>query len=182
LTLLRAVLRGAVGFSIVSVAAFSIWAFGGKWFKSHGGEPAMDATIATAFVALSGLLLHPLAGGLARFYKVFVPAFLAYAAVWCAAWFALKFGWGEWLGSLAGSAAFALVSAALFRNFRPLPLALLALFVAHSAGYFLGGQLYYGLKSQHHTLAMLGWGAAYGLGFGAGIGAAFFALQKKEAT
>jgi hypothetical protein len=165
----------------VSVAAFSVWAFGGKWFKTHGGDPAMYAAIAAAFAGLSGLLLYPLVRGprsLLRFYKVFVPAFLAYAGAWCAAWLALKFGRGEWLGSLAGSAAFAIVSGLLLGNVRAIVKVAIVLFAAHSAGYFLGGQLYYGIKAQHHTLAMLGWGAIYGLGFGAGIGHAFFTFQR----
>jgi hypothetical protein len=33
----RAMLRGSIGFGFVSLVAFSIWAFGGKWFQAHTG-------------------------------------------------------------------------------------------------------------------------------------------------
>ncbi len=181
MTVRGAVLRGSLGMAAVSVAAFSVWAFAGKGFKGRGGDPAMYATIAAVFLGLTGLLLHPLVAGprsLVRFYKVFIPAFFAYAAAWSAAWFALKFGAGEWLGSLAGCAAFALVAGSILRNLRAFPRAATALFIGHSAGYFLGGPVFYGMKSQ---TGMLLWGLIYGLGFGAGIGYAFFALQKEPA-
>ncbi len=165
-----AVIRGALGFGAVSVAAYSVWAFGGKWFARHGGDAAMYPVIAVVFLALSGLVLHPLAGGVGRFTRAFIPAFVAYAAVWCAAWFLIKKRPGEWVGSLAGSAAFALVAGALLGNLRPWFRATAALAVGHSAGYFLGGELYYATRS---ALGMLGWGLLYGLGFGAGIGYAF---------
>lgn len=170
----RAVLRGALGFGAVSTAAYAVWAFGGKWFGRHGGDAAMYPVIAVVFVTLSGLLLHPLAGGIGRFYKAFVPAFVAYAVVWCAAWFLIKKRPGEWVGSLAGSVVFVLVAGALLGNLRPWLKAAAVLFVGHSAGYFLGGELFYSL---HSTIGMLGWGLLYGLGFGAGIGYAFACLR-----
>lgn len=175
--MIAAMLRGALGFAAVGVAAFSIWAFGGKAFRGHGGEPAMYTVIALAFIGLTGLALHPLVDGprrLLRFYKVFVPAFVAYAAAWCAAWAALKFGLGEWLGSAAGSAAFAGVAGIQLGNRRAIPKAATVLFVGHSIGYFIGGPIFYGMKSTHPQIGMLLWGLLYGLGFGAGIGYVFF--------
>lgn len=175
-----ATVRGALGFAAVSVAAFSVWAFGGKWLRDHGGDPALYAAIAAVFLGLTGALLHPLVRGprsFVRFTRVFVPAFFAYAAGWCMAWFALGLGRGEWLGSLAGSAAFALVAGGMLGNLRAFPRAGGALFVGHSAGYFAGGPLFYAVKSGHAVLGMLGWGLLYGLGFGAGIGYAFFVFQ-----
>jgi hypothetical protein len=165
-----AVLRGALGFAAVSVAAFSVWAFGERLFKPWGGDGAMFPAIAVVFLGLTGLLLHPLAGGAGRFYRAFVPAFFAYAAVWCAAWWLIRKRPGEWVGSAAGSAVFALVAMAILGNLRGWPKAAALLFVGHSAGYFLGGELFYSMKSQ---LGMLLWGLLYGLGFGAGIGYVF---------
>ena len=49
----RAILRGALGFGLVSLIAFSVWAFGGGWFRGRGGEPAMYAAIAAVFVVVS---------------------------------------------------------------------------------------------------------------------------------
>lgn len=169
-----AVLRGALGFAAVSVAAFAVWAFGERWFRPWGGDRAMFPAIAVVFLGLTGLLLHPLAGGVARFYRAFVPAFGAYAAVWCAAWWVIRKRPGEWTGSLAGCLVFALVAGAMLGNARPWLRAAAVLFAGHSAGYFLGGELFYSMKS---TLGMLAWGLLYGLGFGAGIGYAFASFR-----
>ena len=170
-----AVTRGSLGFAAVSVAAFAVWAFAGRRF---GGEMGLYVAIAVVFLAVSGLVLHPLAPEprLRRFYLSFVPAFFVYAAVWCAAWFALRFGWGEWLGSFAGSAAFALVLGATLKSLRPVIKVTLVIFVVHSAGYFLGGEVYYPMGDATGKLL---WGLLYGLGFGAGIGYAYFAFQSK---
>lgn len=178
----RAVARGSLGFAAVSVAAFAVWAFAGRAFKGRSGEVQMYALITVVFLGLSGLVLHPLVRGprpLLRFHKVFLPAFLLYAAAWCAAWFPLRFGRGEWLGSLAGSVVFAAVTGVGLGNLRPLARVAAVLFVAHSAGYFLGGELFYAIRKQAPAPAMLGWGLLYGLGFGAGLGYAFFEFQKE---
>jgi hypothetical protein len=175
--MIRALLRGALGLGVVSVAAFAVWAFGTPWFKQHGGEPALYAGVAAVFAALTGLTLHPLVQGprrLLRFYAVFVPAFLAYTAAWCAIYFKLGRGLGEWLASGGGAAAFAVVACPLLGSPRAIPKATIALFIGHSLGYFLGGPVYYSMKN---ALGQLLWGALYGLGFGAGIGYCFLAAQ-----
>jgi hypothetical protein len=180
--LLPSVLAGALAFAATSIAAFSVWAFGAKWFADHGGELAMYAGCAAVFVLLSGLLLRPLINGPAkvtRIYKTFIPAFLAYAVVWCVAWFVLRDRTGEWLGSAAGSLAFAAVLALMFRNGRALLPVALVVFVLHSAGYFAGGVVYE--EFMHQPPGRLLWGLAYGLGFGAGIGYAYWAVQRRPA-
>jgi hypothetical protein len=194
LMLSGALLRGGIGFAIVSVAGFAVWALGGKWFYAHVGEAGLYASCTIVFLGLSGVLLHPLIVGerkLLCFYKIFVPAFLLYAVAWCACWFALRFGAGEWLGSLTGAAAFAFVLAIAFKNFRALIAVALVLFVLHSAGYFAGDAAYklanaqavqwLGVsKSTAGLIAKLLWGVCYGAGFGAGIGYGFFAMQRRE--
>jgi hypothetical protein len=193
----HAVIRGSVGLGLVSLAAFSVWAFGGRWFQTNSGETGLFGACALVFVAFSGLLLHPLVKGpssLLCFYRVFIPAFLAYAIVWCIAWFAFRFGVGEWLGSLLGSAAFVGVMSWRMRNTRGLIQTSLGLFALNSAGYFLGGkmmhwilgpagsELFSGLsKSGLLVVAKLSWGLLYGFGFGAGIGYAFHAVQNNKA-
>lgn len=177
------VVRGSLGFAAVSLAAYAVWAFAGKWLTQHLKEGGFYAVDAAVFLGLSGLVLHPLVSGpgrVRRFLTAFVPAFLAYAGAWCGAWFALGFGWGEWLGSLGGCFAFALVAGAVLGNLRPLARTTLALFVGHSAGYFLGGPLHYHSGPGYRILGILGWGLLYGLGFGAGIGYAFHAFCRRD--
>jgi hypothetical protein len=171
---------GALGFALTSVAAFSVWAYGAGWFETHGGELAMYSGCTVVFVVLSGLLLHPLVQGqdrVSRIYKTFIPAFLAYAVAWCVAWISMRDRTGEWLGSVAGSVAFAAVLALMFRNGRALLPAAIAVFILHSFGYFAGSALYE--DYMHMPRGRLIWGLVYGLGFGAGIGCAYWAVQRK---
>lgn len=164
-------LRSGFAFTIVSTAAFAVWALGGKWFHHHGGELAMYGACCAVFVLLSGLLLRPALAWrttTAQFYRFFIGAFLAYAVVWCAAWFWLGAGRGEWIASLAGAVAFTSVMAAMSGHWRSFLPASVVMFVAHSAGYFAGEYVCY--TSLHSTGSELAWGALYGLGFGAGIG------------
>lgn len=180
-------LHAALGFSMVSIAAFSVWAFAAPLFRPIGGELTMYAAIAAVFLGLTGLLLAPLADGMGRFYKAFLPAFLLYAIVWCIAWFGLKGRTGEWVGAAAGCLVFTLVSMKILGNTRGWLLAALALFILHTAGYFAGDWAMYDVwlskenlkglakpdKAQAALLGKLTWGMFYGLGFGAGIGCVF---------
>ena len=80
----RWILSGAWRFALVSLIAFSVWAFGGKLFRGIGGEPTMYAAITLVFLGLSGGFLAPLAPGpkrLQSFYALFFPGFIAYAIV-----------------------------------------------------------------------------------------------------
>lgn len=191
----RSILLGSLGFAFVSLVAFSLWAFGGRWFHAHGGDAAMYPAIAIVFLGLTGLVLHRLVRGgrpLARFYGAFVPAFVAYAGVWCLAWFVIKHAPGEWIGSLAGSIVFAAVVMKRMGAKSGFVSAALIVFVAHSLGYFTGGKVMYGIlggccaelfkglsREQIKIAAMLGWGLCYGLGFGAGIGAVLDRAQRR---
>jgi hypothetical protein len=194
--IIQAMVRGSIGFGIVSLAAFSVWAAAGKWFQIHFGEAGLYGACALVFICSSGLLLHQLMlgpGSLLRFYAVFIPAFLAYAVAWCAAWFLLRFGVGEWLGSFLGTAAFAGALGWRFQNYRNILRVSLVLFGFHSAGYFLGGRvmkwilgpagsaMLTGLSRPGlFAVAQLSWGLLYGLGFGAGIGYAFYTVQSSN--
>ena len=189
-------LRGALGFALVSVAAFAVWTFAGRWFHGRGGEGALYASIAGVFVVLTGLLLHPLVRGehrVRRFYAAFGPAFAAYAAVWSVFWFWLKLGAGEWLGALLGSLTFVAIIAWSLGGWPAFVRAAGGFFVLHTAGYFAGGQsmaLLIGLSRQKPVpfldaptlviLAKLSWGLLYGLGFGAGLGYVFALFQKDQ--
>jgi hypothetical protein len=179
--------RGAQSFSVAGFAAFSVWALGGS-IGPLAGEAGIYVGTALVFLVTGVLFLHPLVLGprsIVRFAAAFVPAFLAYAVVWCAAWFTMGFHWGEWIGALAGSVAFAYVAGAILKGL-PSPAAVAILAAGNAAGYFLGGKAMFwvlgeggnGLFAtlsdvQREAAAKLAWGMVYGLGFGAGIGAVF---------
>lgn len=182
-SILRSAVYGGLGLGLVSLAAYSIWAFAPKAAGSEGG---MYALIALVYLAGTGLALRGLLQGenrMRRFYALFLPAFVLYAALWSAAWFMLGGRAGEWLGAAAGTVTMAWM---MWRGLgRPAGFwaGAVALFVLHTAGYFAGSAWMYGLldrgisgweKREVATLAKLGWGLLHGLGFGAGLG---FALE-----
>lgn len=188
------VVRGAISFTVVSLAGFAVWAFAGGWFYRNVGEVGLYAVSSLVFVGLSGFLMHPLllgANRMTRFYTMFVPAFLLYAVVWSACWFIFKAGAGEWLGSLLGCAVFTFVMGKMLTAKGGYWSAIAVLFSAHSAGYFLGGIAYASLRSPPEFLAALSrsqisllakmlWGLFYGVGFGAGIGFVFYRFQRSQ--
>ena len=168
-------LYGASSLGAVSVLAYSIWAF-----KLVRGQAAMYSSIAVVYLLLGGLALSRLVSEPAarkKFPLWFALAFLIYALAWCALWCGLK---GKMMadlwGALAGLAAMTAVWRRVFAaRGEFLFLRLYAgLFVLHSAGYYLGGQ--FDLMFRGPT-GMLLWGAAYGVGFGAGIGYVLWRCQ-----
>lgn len=176
--MIASIIRCAVGFAIVGVASFAVWALGGKVFAPLGGEKAMYAGCTLVFLLLSGALLHPLVNGsksYARFNKAFLPGFFVYALVWSVLWFAYGFGAGEWAASALGSLVFVICCARVLGGWSAVPLAALVLFITHSAGYFVGGEVYY--PSARDMTMKLVWGLCYGFGFGVGMGYTFWALQ-----
>lgn len=176
---LLSTLRGAFGFALVSVCAYSIWAFAPRL---GGSELGMYALIALVFLAGTGLALGGLLRGenrFRRFYAFFLPAFFGYAALWTAAWFLIKGRPGEWTGAAAGTLFFSWIAWRSLRKPDGFVLGAIVLFVLHTAGYFLGSAWMYGTlkagiegweRPEVAAVAKLGWGLFHGLGFGAGIG------------
>jgi hypothetical protein len=189
-------LFGAAGFTFTSLAGFAVWVLWGRWFYRNVGEAGLYLACLIVFLLFAGLLLHPLIGSGSRvkqLYKTFIPAFVAYAVVWSAAWFWQKNPKGEWVGSLLGSVVFALVLKKMLRSSNRILPIILVLFLTHSAGYFAGrysmGWLHKPrpllegfTRAERGKLGMWSWGLFYGLGFGLGIGYAYAALQGQTAT
>lgn len=184
--------RGVVGFTIVSVAGFAPWAVGGHWLYPRIGEAGLYAVCALVFIGLSGLLLHRLIigpGSLSRFYKLFTVSFTAYAVVWIAGWMALRGHAGSLTGLFAGNLVLGWMLTRAFDARSQFAGVVASLFLLNTAGYFLGGWIEGAIVGTKHltllglsrpstvTLAMLLWGVAYGLGFGAGWGIAFHLCQ-----
>jgi hypothetical protein len=129
------------------------------------------------FIFLGGALLSPLvigAGRLWRFQLVFGTAFLLYAVGWVGSYFMLRGVAGEWAGSLLGSILMALVITLAFGVIKTIFALAAVLFVANSAGYFLGDLLNNSVRGK---TGMLLWGLLYGLCLGAGLGLSLFLAQ-----
>jgi hypothetical protein len=161
-----ALIYGAVSFGLVSTLAYTIWAF-----RLVPGTAGLYTTTALVYLGLGGLALSRLVmapGAWKRFPPCFAAVFLAYAAAWCVFWFGLR---GKYQADLWGAAAgLAAVTWLLQRAFGRRDgflIAFLVLLALHSAGYYLGEYLYAAVRG---TTGRLLWGAAHGLGFGAGLG------------
>lgn len=197
-TLGASIMRGTLGFTLVSLAGFVPWAFFGRWFRQpgHGGELGMYVACALVFLVLSGPFMHRLilgAGSLRRFYLLFTPAFTLYSAAWIIGWMALRGHPGSIAGLLAGTGLMGLVLALAFQAGGQALRIIAALFLLNSAGYFIGGWVegwllhlpecrFFSVSlagPQQRVLAMMSWGLFYGIGFGAGLGLAFHLCQEK---
>jgi hypothetical protein len=180
-TLGTSMLRGILGFIIVSVAGFAPWPIFERWVRGRG-EIELYLACTAVFIGLSGLCLHRLIigpGSLSRFYKLFSFAFLAYAIVWVAFWMWLRGNSGVWAGLLAGNIVMGAILAFAFDAQRSAMKIIVALFALNAIGYFAGAWIEGKLISEHRVAAMLLWGACYGAGFGAGLGIAFHICQAR---
>jgi hypothetical protein len=171
-----AMVYGAVSFGVVSVVAYSIWAF-----KLVPGTAGLYSTTAAVYIGLSGLALSRLVrapGSWKRFPFLFALAFLLYAIGWCAFWFGLrgKFHADLW-GAAVGLAAMTLLIRSYFKSNHGFLTLFSVLFATHTLGYTLGDDLYALVRG---TTGRLLWGAAHGLGFGAGLGFLIFRCQRRE--
>lgn len=169
--MIRDILRGSLGLAAVSLAAFSVWAFG----PLKG--PAMFAAVAAVFVVLTGLVLHPLARSPLGFAKAFIPAFVGYAVVWSAIYFNSR---RDYVATAAACAVFTLVLALVLGGRRAWPQAFAVTLATHALGYWLGSVACYQVFN-HDRAGMLAWGLGYGLGFGAGIGYSFHVFIQQSA-
>ncbi len=177
-TLKQSLCYGSVGFCVASIAVFAIVGCGRPWMYRYLGAlgPYLVATF--LFIVLAGGILSRLVvgpGRLLHFYLLFGVAFFSYAAGWVIAYLTLRNPLGELLGSVAGSCLMALVLAAAFKANNSLPKLIPVLFLASSAGYFLGRLFHVAISG---TVGMILFGSSYGLGFGAGLGYALFLVQE----
>jgi hypothetical protein len=173
-------IRGALRFAAASTLVFSTVAFAERWMYQN-------LTIAGAYVVWTALYLivapasfMSMVGDAAKrrlFPLWFNVAFFAYCVLWCAGWFESPNTLGEVIGCIAGSLA--LVGVLVWRGYvgTPLPVAGAVLAICNLIGYFVGG--YLNARFGGPT-GMLVWGALFGAGTGAGIGA-ILTLNTEEA-
>ena len=175
------VLRGVIGFTLVSVAAFSMWPIIDRWFPRMG-EAGLYVACTAVFIGLSGPMLHRLIigpGSLPRFCKLFTLAFIAYVIAWAAFWIWLRSDAGEYAGLLAGTAAMGAILAFAFDARRAAVKIIASLFVLNTAGYLAGAWIEGKLAVWHRLTAIFLWAVCYGAGFGAGLGLAFHFCQAR---
>jgi hypothetical protein len=173
----RSLLIGSFGFCFASLCVFATVAFAERWMYRSLGLSGAYAVWTILFIFLGGALLSPLVigpGRLWRFQLVFGTAFLIYAVGWVASYFTLRGVAGEWAGSLVGSILMALVIAQAFGVMKTFFAQAASLFIANSAGYFLGDLLNNSIGGK---TGMLLWGLLYGLCLGAGLGLSIFLAQ-----
>jgi hypothetical protein len=181
-SLRRSLLTGGLGFCLVSLCVFATVAFAERWMYARLGLYGAYLAWTALFILPGGGVLGSLVVGrrrLPRFYLLFGLAFFAYAAGWVGSYFTLRGAAGEWVGSLAGSLLMGTVLAVGFGVPRSALSLSAALFVAHSAGYFLGSALNDFIGGR---AGMLLWGASYGLCLGAGLGAVLHLVQTRRAA
>jgi hypothetical protein len=173
----RSLLIGSLGFCLASLCVFATVAFAERWMYRNLGLSGAYVVWTVLFILLGGALLSPLVIGpdrLWRFQLLFGTAFLLYAIGWVGSYFTLRGVAGEWVGSLSGSILMALVICFAFGVIKTFFMQAALLFIANSAGYFLGGLLDYAIRGK---TGMILWGVIYGLCLGAGLGLSLFHAQ-----
>jgi hypothetical protein len=181
-TLRRAVILGALGFGLVSLLIFATVAFGERWMYSQFGLIGSYLVWTILFIMLGGGVLGFLVSGrwrLPRFYLLFGMAFFAYAVGWTGAYFSLRGKWGELAGSVIGSMLMGSILAAGFGALGSAVKLSIILFIANSAGYFLGSALN---NLTGGNTGMLLWGCLYGVCLGSGLGAVIHLAQTQPDT
>ena len=145
-------------FTLVSLLAFAVWAFGAPLFSS---EPAMYAACALIFLGLGGPALladsGEISGRQVRFCLSFSLAFLIYAFLWSVSWFSLPTTLGEIVGSSLGLAGFALVYRGIMQHRVSIATATATLFLWHTIGYYAGGFLYAAIQGRGPGAISLDW-------------------------
>ncbi|MDF1739264.1 MAG: hypothetical protein P1U86_08900 [Verrucomicrobiales bacterium] len=171
-------------FTVVSLLAFTFWAFGASLFNH---EWQLYTACAATFLLGGGLSLLPGSGYQSKreatiFIGRFTLGFLAYAVIWSVAWFTFRNTFGEITGSFLGIIAMA----AILGNRKGFPGGFLSgvaiIFLWHTVGYYTGGFLYEMLQNRGTFgvelgttpktvthIARLAWGLGYGAGLGYGL-------------
>lgn len=180
-TLAASMARGMIGFAIVSVAGFLPWPIFDHWFPRLR-EMHLYVACTAIFVGLSGVCLHRLilgSGSLSRFYQLFSLSFVAYAVAWVVLWVVWRDATGSIGGLLAGTAVMGAILGLAFAAPRAMLKVIAALFLLNALGYYAGERLAGKLLVDHRLAAVLLWALCYGMGFGAGLGAAFHFCQEE---
>lgn len=173
----RSIFIGSLGFCLASLCVFATVALAERWMYRTLGLTGAYTAWTALFILLGGTLLSPLVIGPDRWWRfqlLFGTAFLLYAIGWTGSYFALRGVAGEWIGSIAGAVLMGLVISIAFGVMNKFLAISGLLFIANSAGYFLGELLFDSIPGK---TGMILWGLLYGLCLGAGLGLSIFLVQ-----
>ena len=178
-SLQKSIVIGGIGFMLVSLCVFATVAYGERWMYTNLTVLGAYVAWTALFILLGGTVLGSLVvtrWRLPKFFLLFGLAFFLYAAGWVVSYFNLPNAAGEWIGSLVGSVLMAVVFASGFGVMRAVVKLAAVLFVANSAGYFLGAAIWAYAGGE---TGMLLWGVVYGFFLGAGLGAIIHLCQHR---
>ena len=172
-------------FTIVALAAFSVWTFGSRAFSS---EAALYSVCALVFLGFGGLSFVPSSGfatrsDITRFCLRFSAGFVAFSFIWSGLWFTFRDTFGEIAGSFFGFLALlAILRSGAVEKHAGLLLPTAIVFLWYNLGYYTGGLTYKVLQDRGPLgislpfspstivmLARLSWGLFFGLGLGYGL-------------
>jgi len=180
-TLRQTVLVGTLGFMIVGVAAFSLWAFGGKSLGRALGPVGFYSLIALVLFGGGALVLKPIIIGrnLGRFAGAFALGFALLSAAWIVGdQLRLPNRIGEFGGVLIGSVLLAATLVVAYGAWPELARCCVLLTLAHNGGY-LAADLMFSLEALKNQIGMLLWGLIYGAGLGLGVSMALYYCQQE---
>lgn len=157
-----------IGFTLVGVLSFSIWAFFSGKFSSEIG---LYIGCAIVFLVLGGPSLLPYSGKNTHRINphllwLFPIGFLVYAVFWCIGWFMYRNHFGEIMGSAIGIIALCAIFKAGLRYKKGVLEAAAMAFLFYTVFYYLGEKTYQEIGG---LAGKLGWGIGFGAGLGAGL-------------
>jgi hypothetical protein len=176
-TLRQMAVVGTLGFMVVGVTAFSLWAFGGRTL----GPVGFYSLIALVLSGGGALALKPLIIGrnLGRFAVAFGIGFALLSAAWIVGdQSGLPKRAGEFGGVLLGSVLLAASLVAAYGAWPELARCCVLLTLAHNGGY-LAADLLFSLEALKNQAGMLLWGLIYGAGLGLGLSLTLYYCQAK---
>ncbi len=180
-TLVRSTVIGAVGFAVVGITAFSLWAFAARAMTRTLGSSGFYSLIAVTMLAGGTLVFRPLVIGrnLGRFAALFAVGFTLFAASWMTGYTVrLPYRLGEWTGVIVGPVLLAGTLCIGFGASKQFFICAGILAASHFGSYLAADRLF-SIDGLKNTTGMLIWGLVYGAGFGAGIAATLYFCQQE---
>lgn len=175
-------------FCLVSLTAFSLWAFQIEFLQ---GASLLYPAIALVFILGGAPSMLPAyrknngSRGQIKYLLIFWPAFIVFAAGWWIFWEMFLNHTGEIFGSFLGLSGMVLIFTCCFRTTRSRASLVATSFAWYTINYYLADFCYNELKSINGTWAIpasrLIWGLFFGIGMGTALAFITDSLRQKTA-